>query len=202
VAQYADFLRVKNGNTSGQPAACQWNATFTPQNWPPAGSTDQAVVGVNWCDAYMYCAWAGKRLCGAVGGGPSDPADWVNAAVSEWFNACTHDDDGSHAYPYGNTYDPSACNGTDFGAHAPLSSQSTCQGGYPGIFDMSGNVIEWEDSCSSAAADSGDPPGADDCCNLRGGGFNQGSDQLRCDLGLCTARAAGGGDNGFRCCSQ
>jgi formylglycine-generating enzyme required for sulfatase activity len=41
-----------------------------------------------------------------------------------------------------------------------------CEGGYPGIWDMAGNVWEWEDSCATTA-------GAEDTCQVRGGSFTQ-----------------------------
>jgi hypothetical protein len=200
VDQYIAFLSAKAGDTSGQPPGCTSNNSYTPgRNWPPSGPTNQAIVGIDWCDAYMYCAWANKRLCGAIGGGSVDPSQSSNAAVSQWFKACSHADDGLHVYPYGLNYDPSACNGADYDAHAPLPSVATCQGGYPGVFDMSGNVIEWEDSCQ-VDPDAG--PGPSDCCLIRGGGFNQNAVQLQCGNWLCTGRLNGGGDNGFRCCSK
>jgi hypothetical protein len=198
-AQYTDFLVAKAGDTSGQPPKCQWNSSYTPNFWPPSGPMDQAIRGVNWCDAYTYCQWAGKRLCGNPDGGPADPNDWANATLSAWFRACSRNNDGLHVYPYGLVYDASACNGQDYDAGGPLPSLPSCQGGYPGLFDMSGNVIEWEDSCNPNA---GDQSGATDSCMIRGGGFGQSSDGLRCDIGISTWRNNGGGDNGFRCCSK
>jgi formylglycine-generating enzyme required for sulfatase activity len=202
VAQYTDFLTAKSGDTSGQPPKCLWNSTYTPNFWPPSGPPDQAIRGVNWCDAYMFCAWAGKRLCGNPDGGSADPTDWANATKSQWFRACSRDNDGLHVYPYGLQYDPSACNGQDYDAGGPLPSLHTCQGGYPGLYDMSGNVIEWEDSCNPADPDASDQSGANESCMIRGGGFGQNAAGLRCDIGISTARSNGGGDNGFRCCSK
>jgi formylglycine-generating enzyme required for sulfatase activity len=160
--------------------------------------------GVNWCDAYMYCAWAGKRLCGNPDGGSSDPNNANNPVIDEWYRACSHNADGLHVYPYGLTYDASACNGADYDAQSPLRSLSTCQGGYPGIFDMSGNVIEWEDSCTPTptSPDAGDTSGASDFCNVRGGSFLSTGSQITCDLGILVQRWGGGNDNGFRCCSR
>jgi formylglycine-generating enzyme required for sulfatase activity len=207
LGQYTAFLTAKGGDTSGQPAHCQWNSSYTPTNaWPPPPSapSDQAMRGVDWCDAYMYCEWAGKRLCGNSDGGSSDPLSVSDPTVSQWFRACSHNKDGVHAYPYGLTYRPSACNGVDYDAGGPLPSLSTCAGAYPGLFDMSGNVIEWEDSCwpTPTSPDAGDTSGAGDFCNIRGGGFGQGAPGLTCDSNIATIRSNGGGDNGFRCCSK
>jgi formylglycine-generating enzyme required for sulfatase activity len=207
LGQYEAFLTAKAGDTSGQPVTCQWNSSYTPlANWPPAVSAppDQAMRGVDWCDAYMYCAWAGKRLCGNADGGSSDPNNVSNPAVSQWFRACSHGGDGLHVYPYGLQYDASACNGLDRDAQGPLPAQKTCEGAYPGLFDMSGNVIEWEDSClpTPTSPDAGDTSGASDYCNLRGGSFLLGSAGLTCGYNIYFGRAGGGGDNGFRCCSR
>jgi formylglycine-generating enzyme required for sulfatase activity len=202
VQQYTQFLAAKAGDLSGQPPKCLWNNSFVPSNWPPPGTDTQAVKGVDWCDAYMFCAWAGKRLCGNADGGSSDPGNGTNPAVSEWFKACSHNNDGLHSYPYGLTYDPKACNGKDYDAGHPLPSLSTCQGGYPGLFDMSGNVIEWEDSCEITPPEAGDQTGQSDFCDIRGGSFLLDVNLVRCDEGFSTARGNGGPDNGFRCCSK
>jgi hypothetical protein len=202
IAQYTAFLTAKAGDTSGQPPACLWNASFIPSGWPQPGTSDIAVVGVDWCDAYMYCAWAGKRLCGNSDGGSSDPNDWANPAVSEWFRACSRNGDGVHLYPYGLDYDASACNGADYGAGGPLSSRATCQGGYPGLLDLSGNVFEWEDSCFVPSPEAGDQTGATDGCNVRGGAFDQGATGLRCDFNFAFQRANRGMNTGIRCCSK
>ena len=36
----------------------------------------------------------------------------ANANISEWYNACSAG--GALAYPYGNTYEPEACDGRDY----------------------------------------------------------------------------------------
>src|SRR5262249_40663852 len=114
-----------------------------------SGPADRPVHAVDWCDAFAYCAWAGKRLCGRIAGGSVDPTFGTDlASESEWYNACSRG--GQHAYPYGDTYDPRACNGLEYGAgtgpQLPVGSLSSCTGGFAGLFDMSGNVSEWEDS--------------------------------------------------------
>jgi formylglycine-generating enzyme required for sulfatase activity len=196
-------LTAKAGDTRGQPPRCSFNNSYVPGSpWPPPGPTNQALKRVNWCDAYMYCAWAGKRLCGNADGGPADYKGWADPNASQWFKACSHNNDGAHVYPYGLTYDPRACNGADYDAGVPLPSLSTCHGGYAGLFDMSGNVVEWEDSCQPTAPDASDQTGASDSCRIRGGSFLTNEQELRCDLGVATGRNNGGLDNGFRCCSK
>jgi formylglycine-generating enzyme required for sulfatase activity len=201
VRQYSEYLLAVGGTPGTQPAACAWNTSPAPQNFPPTGSIDQALNGVNWCQAYLYCAWAGKRLCGNPNGGPADPGMPNVPSNSQWYQACSRNDDGQHQYPYGNAYHPHDCNGAEYEAGAPLPSLSTCQGGYPGIFDMSGNVLEWEDSCQP---DPTDPTGQNDTCNIRGGAFWSHSGQLTCALQNQTKRSDQGlmNDLGLRCCSK
>jgi sulfatase modifying factor 1 len=147
---------------------------------------------VDWCDARAYCAGVGKRLCGKIGGGSNATADNANAAKSQWYNACSSG--GVNAYPYGNTRDGSACNAYDHGTgELPVGSLSTCQSsimGYEGVFDMSGNVYEWEDSCDNTL-ESGD-------CLLGGGSI---VGMTNCDYKIGSPPATTFDDNGIRCCS-
>jgi formylglycine-generating enzyme required for sulfatase activity len=198
VDDYIAFLSAKVGDTSGQPPECAaWNTSFTPQGWPQSPG-DVPVVGVNWCDAYMYCAWAGKRLCGGPDGGAASSGGWADPAQSEWFKACSRNGDGLHDYPYGNVYDAAACNGVDRDAGKPLPSFATCQGGFPGVFDLSGNVFEWENACNPGG-DASDH--AIDFCNTRGGSFRTDIAGLRCDDGLQYTRESAPDEVGIRCCS-
>jgi hypothetical protein len=66
-------------------------------------------VCVDWCDALGFCAFVGKRLCGGMGGGPITVQNANDASQDEWYNACS--EGGVQLYPYGNTYQPTACNG-------------------------------------------------------------------------------------------
>jgi formylglycine-generating enzyme required for sulfatase activity len=142
-------------------------------------------------------------LCGKTGGG-SLPTALLNAPASDdWFHACSHGGDGQHLYPYGNTYMPLVCNTSGLGAGAtwPAGSTASCQGGYAGVFDMSGNVMEWSDACDNST-------GATDNCMRRGGSFGDpippnGSDAT-CVLAEPAPRDLGGNDGhdiGFRCCA-
>ena len=194
---FMDFVETEP--TLDQPAACAWNTSFEP-NATTANGEDETypVRGVDWCDAYAYCAWAGKRLCGNPSGSAATYAEPANADTSQWFSACSAD--GMKAFPYGDTYDAQACNGGDYGADGvgplPAGSVATCVGGTPGIYDMSGNVWEWEDSCETST-------GETDLCRARGGAFGNGADFHRCDYGgFSPARNFNAGPTGIRCCSR
>ena len=69
--QYMAFLTAKGGDVGGQPGACKWNSSYVPGDegvsWPYiAGRASYPIVNVDWCDAFMFCNWAGKRLCGPM----------------------------------------------------------------------------------------------------------------------------------------
>jgi formylglycine-generating enzyme len=190
-AEYASFLAVNYGGSV--PPVCAFKSTYVPIEWP-AASADTPVVWVDWCDAYVFCAWAGKRLCGKVGGGPSTS---LADTTDQWFSACSHDDDGAHDYAYGDTFVPRTCNTpeSDAGGVLPVGTLAGCTGGYPGAFDMIGNVYEWEDSCVGSA-------GATDSCALRSGSFVDppGASDTCANSGA-QARNFTQPDFGFRCCS-
>jgi formylglycine-generating enzyme required for sulfatase activity len=198
---YQDFLTATNGDMSGQPPGCGWNMTYKPgTQWPP---TDPRlpVQAIDWCDAFMYCKWKGKRLCGAIGGGPCAVGCSNDGGADQWFRACSHGDDGAHVYGYGNDRDAGVCNicsdAGPFGV-ADVGSFSRCTGGYDGLFDMVGNVLEWVDGCNGdAGAFDG---GADDRCPVRS------SSSATCPPFACTALAGPFKRNthdsnfGARCC--
>ncbi|MBI4954436.1 MAG: SUMF1/EgtB/PvdO family nonheme iron enzyme [Myxococcales bacterium] len=190
-ADYATFLAA-NPSTAGQTADCTWNTSFVPaEGWPPAPDRDAyPVAWVDWCDAAGYCAWAGKRLCGRVGGGALGVDDF-DPVENEWTNACTTG--GTFEYPYGPTNDPSACNqghAPDQDALLPVASLPTCEGG-SGLFDMAGNINEWTNACSG--------PGEFDWCRTMGGDFYFiNSEGCYHELGF--ARSGPWIVTGIRCC--
>jgi sulfatase modifying factor 1 len=204
---YAAFLVASNPPASGtQIPDCSWNTSYVPAGGAP-GSDDLPVHAVNWCDAYAYCAWAGKRLCGAIGGGPFLDFEGYpgSPSQSQWYTACSRG--GTQAFPYAGPYQPTACNGAPVGAGAPVAvgSLKQCVGGYPGLFDMSGNVSEFLDSCSTTPnAGCGTGPECD-LCLLVGGGFLSGADggsNIDCAYGNEVYRNSTYDDNGFRCCAD
>jgi formylglycine-generating enzyme required for sulfatase activity len=180
-----------------QPSECSWNASYRPGNAATAVNQDDLPVGnVDWCDAFAFCKWAGKRLCGKVGGGSADYTNFASKD-NEHYVACSND--GMRKYPYGDNYDPSACNGMQpqqMGHAVPVGSLKSCEGGVPGLFDMSGNVEEWQDACDGNS-------GATDNCRDGTGGFDYGAppDGTRCDAADSDARNAQFAGVGIRCCA-
>jgi formylglycine-generating enzyme required for sulfatase activity len=195
-AQYQAFLdkvEVDAGWMSTQPPACAWNTDLTPTC--VTLDVDAPIVCIDWCDARAYCAWAGKRLCGRIGGGGLIlDAKRTNPSVDQWYRACSSN--GSRRYPYGDAYEPQVCN-DDAGASVHPASLTGCVGGFPGLYDMSGNVNEWQDACDDAGADA-----ALDLCSFRGGSFLNHSTAACDDTSGNIVRRGTYGDLGFRCCSD
>jgi sulfatase modifying factor 1 len=177
------------------PAGCPPTIDPTPSNnWPyDPGDDDFPVDDVNWCQAYSFCAWAGKRLCGQIGGRALAPVNSTNAVFSQWFNACSKG--GALTYPYGDTFASSTCGGQAAGSdRALVHSHPDCEGGFPGIFDMSGSVWEWTDVCASA------DPGA--FCDTMGGAYDSTESELGCIGERNWTRSSAANNIGIRCCQD
>jgi formylglycine-generating enzyme required for sulfatase activity len=233
---FGDYNLFYNANppTSSKaiqdPKICAWNQTWTPAgDWPyPPNSATEPVRFVNWCQAQAYCKYNGKHLCGSIRAdldGGADPyavplTSFDDFTTNQWFNACSaqgincpEPSAGRPCYPYGTTYNPALCNATDYvdgGSMVPIGygPLMTCQGGEPGLYNMAGNVAEWEDSCSGATdagtADAG-TTGASDLCAVRGGSYHDNQLGVRCDSNqtagpVTQPRDYAGRDVGFRCC--
>ncbi|MBI4705960.1 MAG: SUMF1/EgtB/PvdO family nonheme iron enzyme [Deltaproteobacteria bacterium] len=237
--EYDSFLAAKGSDGGGQAPECSWNDSFVPTLWPldPADDNpplyycppehwngmhaDWAVDCVDFCDALAYCEWAGKRLCGRVGG----PAKWgrvyiayktkdeydafvpvAKSVESEFVSACTQG--GATKYPYGDQYEPARCidskwvekYGADSVAVADTSSRE-CHGTeppYDAIYDLSGNVGEWQNMCYYW-------PNVPEIGGSLLGGSRDPSDVGRqdCvgDYGKASARSVFG-NVGIRCCAD
>jgi formylglycine-generating enzyme len=184
-----------------------WNTSYEPD--PVGGPEDIPVRGVDWCDAFAYCTWAGKYLCGVVENGrktgPVTLATTSDFRSHQWLLACSAE--ARQRYPYGGIFDPSKCNLADYDARAPLPATSTCVGGFAGLHDMIGNVWEWYDGpCradGSLEVDGGDGGPASDNCFLKGGSFTDRGAAYDCRLDINNIRRDHHGSNvGFRCCSD
>jgi sulfatase modifying factor 1 len=203
--QYMAFLTAKAGDVSGQPASCKWNTSYTPSTddvaWPYLPGRDNHPVGsVDWCDSYMFCSWAGKRLCGKVGGGRITPVEAANELTGQWMYACSGG--GRVAYPYSTMFSRTTCN-TDAPTSAAMYVEEVkhrprCEGGFTGLYDMSGNMEEWIDACDKDT-------GAADKCGIAGSTSYTG-DLTPSDL-TCSGSIFGEARNtqyyllGFRCCA-
>jgi len=178
--------------------ACGWKTSPTGVVGGGAiAGENEPVRNVDWCDAWAYCAWAGKRLCGdrSKGGGTLNVLSADDPLVGEWVNACTRG--GERAYPYGEVFGPDRCQ-YQGGVIGDTGKLLTCQGGYDGVFDMSGNVREWEAACEATDAS---PVGL--ACLQRGGAAGDPTGNFRCkDLSQRFPIDYRAINYGIRCCAD
>jgi len=196
---YIAFFAAVGGASGAvtRPDGCHWKTT----NATGCSNGPAFPIGcVDWCDAFAYCAWAGKRLCGSVedGGVLPFPFAGVNTE-SEWSAACSPT---GEPYPYGASFQPGACDtkladgGPAPGAVA-VGSLPKCVGGIPGLFDMAGNVEEWIDSCNDVDGGPKDP------CHEGGDSFAfKQTGVARCDNADSDERDLQDPSVGFRCCAD
>jgi sulfatase modifying factor 1 len=152
--QYKVFLDDPGADLFLQPEVCRgMNDGYAPTSSDGGGlnvttRAEHPVVNVDWCDAYAFCKWAGKRLCGSIAGGPLVAGAAAVPTISQWAHACTGG--GTYSYPYGLSFNPAACNinRPEFPVNTvPVQTKLGCVGGFKGIYDMVGNVEEWVDFC-------------------------------------------------------
>lgn len=216
IGKYAAWFET-NPSLSQQETRCAWNTSFEPgacEAGSPCGCMDSGITVagelaispdvpvrcVDFCDAVAYCTGIGKHLCGGtqnlVLSGAPDPSN--DPAQSEWFYACSNG--GTRAFPYGNQFSPQTCEDS----HGPFNDRPRnvgtpgCEGGPPGVFDMSGNVEEWIDHCYVTEADTL-------ACFRPGGAYwHQDEDNLDCDLWWeqSTDVRDQSPATGFRCCDD
>ena len=152
------------------PSVCQTGCDKHPQ------------VCVTEPQAAAYCTWVGKRLCR----GTID-----NAVQGEWAYACTGGNYPMQQWPYapsGPGWDACA---TAQSITSPVGAHPVCEGGFAGLFDMSGNAAEWVDACNVQQ------------CAARGGAF----DALSYGWASCMQseihdRQTASPRVGFRCCAD
>jgi len=212
-SQYAAWLAT-TPSTASLPAECAGKTNFAAD---ATCMTNALVcttscdahpqVCVDWCDATMYCQALGKQLCGArpdaiAQGETVGFNDWGNAELDQFEYACSAD--GKWDYVYADTYDATSCNTgcTGSACHTvEVASMSTCQGppltaAFPGVFDLNGNVAEWDGVCESSEVNAP--------CHVRGGDMKSTATTSACDYGAGVALVARNKPEpsvGFRCCS-
>jgi formylglycine-generating enzyme required for sulfatase activity len=203
--QYDAWLVTNPPLPASMDTNCGYVTSYSEQGsigvWAGADAEHHPVADVDWCDASEYCQGVGKRLCGAIRGGPDDWTNSEDATKSQWYRTCSG---GMYRYPYGSTYQSTYCDGYDYWNNlttqpttvevGSLENCVTSATGYAGVFDLSGNVGEWEDSCSAA--------GMSTSCHVRGGALNDLSDGLTCLAEVDYPRNEVNHGIGFRCCSQ
>ena len=189
-AQYTQFLASGFSlAASDTPDGCTAGASNTPTNdWPPAPGRDNFPVNnISWCQATAYCKWAGKRICGSIGGGALATVNYKDPTLSQWLAACTRE--GAQTFPYGNTYQAGTCADSTVSL---VETHAGCVGGVPGVYDMSGNLWEWTDTCASS-----DPQAF---CSVMGGAFDSTPTELTCVSQRNWTRTSTAANIGVRCC--
>ena len=116
-------------------------------------------------------------------GGSDDPL------TSQWFSACTGL--ARNAYPYASKGASNQCNTREQDSGiAEAGAFPGCVGGYPGLFDMSGNAAEWVDDCGDAG------------CRVRGGSFLTTVPQAACASLDSFGTSSSSSAVGIRCCAD
>jgi formylglycine-generating enzyme required for sulfatase activity len=172
-------------------ANCSWKTSLNSAGDTPA---QNPATMLDWCDAVSFCDAVGKRLCGRIGGGPNVTADAFDPEFDQWFNACSTG--GAYEYQYGDEFESGACNAASISSSSvAVASMSACQSpdpAYADVYDLSGNVWEWQDVCLGSAQTSG--------CYIRGGSWVSTGDTA-CGVSA-QARSSRNVQTGFRCCAD
>jgi hypothetical protein len=188
-----DFEASRPDALSNNPGFTETRACSTASRIPWASASFN--------EASTACANAGMRLCRVTRNAQGE------VTADEWGRACQADGGAppfDQEYPYGATYQPNTCNGSDFDpvSGTPANedqavasgSLASCVSSGIGVNDLSGNLKEWVN----------DPRQADGQTvhTLRGGAFDNGSGGLTCDFQFTVAEPTYFFPNvGFRCCS-
>lgn len=130
---------------------------------------------LTWFQAKRACENANKVLC------PKD--DWEFACMGP----------GGTAYPYGTAHQPGICNNDQSSQILDTAEKIDCKNGFGDLFDMSGNVSEWIDACSTTT---------NPVCTRRGGSVNSQPSLSTCNGASAQFTPSSSSPlAGFRCCT-
>jgi formylglycine-generating enzyme len=227
-AEYKAFLEAKGGNTIRQPEECAWNTSFTPalvfdphddegdcyaDQWKIDSEPSFPVNCVDFCDAWAYCAWAGKRLCGMRGADGTKILKSTYEALetttvstqSEWYFACSQG--GTSKFPYGDTFEEARCIDTkkvqEEGSTARAVEDVTaseCRGQVPPydqIYDLSGSAAAWQNAGVFVEGS-----GFGQCLSQGGGRMQHLPERLGCGSPTLAYGKSQWPDSGIRCCAD
>lgn len=196
--QYAAFVAASDKKP--QPAFCDWNKDYA---LPISGlSDDHPATNIDWCDAYEFCLWAGKHLCGAIADGA--PLYSTAAADSQWAFAC--ENGSGTVYSTGTEPSTDTCRvGSTLGP-ASVNEYPNCHGTKPPwtrVFNLSGNVREWDGAgCQTDRFKAGmDATYLSSVgCGTRGGHHGTSALSSQCQDPASLRINEKDGFTGFRCC--
>ena len=173
--RFAAFLSARGNDCEGRPC---YEASGRPAlvrkgaRWEVFGRQhSHPVVNVTWHAAKAACAHDGGFLCKS----------------EHWGKACSPD---GRRFAYGKTFEKARCNVLErgVGATLPVRNLEKCAGGLDGLYDMSGNVWEWVDTCIKRR------------CLVRGGSFSTYVDFAPCGYQDGYYPVVREPNVGFRCC--
>ncbi|MBP1467952.1 formylglycine-generating enzyme family protein [Candidatus Chloroploca sp. M-50] len=138
-AQFRPFVEGGGYTTHAYwtPLGWQWREQyqiFQPRYWEhdQFNQADYPVVGVSWFEAVAYCNWLSAQSSHL----------FRLPTEAEWEKAARGPD--GWIWPWGNTWQATACNNKESGYDRPTLINQHRSGASPhGVLDMAGNVWEW-----------------------------------------------------------